>query len=276
MKNISMSIQKLARMIDTIYEDELQDSPLSRGQYPYILYLFDNDGSNQYDISRDLFIDKTTVAKALKKLEKSKIIYRKSDARDKRKVNVHLTSYGKELHDEVNAAMVQIYDIFSTNVDINLLSKLNKLVDVFVQELDIIWCDIKNYKRKSTYSIATTQDMKQLDNRNIYRFEEDEILFVSRFGSHVLNWLGFIKESNSSNIIVNRINFHYTSDIIINGMDLIRAFEDWYYLNYSGDIIFRILENEFDYQKLLHKNSYLFYGYKNIKDKRYYYYKKQR
>ena len=88
MNNIATGIEQLARMIETIFEDKLAESSLNRGQYAYLLYLYENEGTNQYDISRDLYIDKTTVAKALKKLEESGYILRKTDQRDKRRVNI--------------------------------------------------------------------------------------------------------------------------------------------------------------------------------------------
>ena len=70
MNSIATYVEQLARMIETIYEDTLTDTSLNRGQYAYILYLYENEGANQYDISRDLLIDKTTVAKALKKRDR--------------------------------------------------------------------------------------------------------------------------------------------------------------------------------------------------------------
>lgn len=274
MNNIATGIEQLARMIETIFEDKLAESALNRGQYAYILYLYENEGANQYDISRDLFIDKTTVAKALKKLEEGGHILRKTDQRDKRRVNVSLSKKGKQIYEEVKEASDDIQSIMSTNVHPELVGQLSSLLDIFIQELDLKWCDIKNYRRDTSYSLASKQDMDMLKERNVYHFKEGEELFIERFGQYVLNWVRFEKDDDR-NILASEIHFHQISDVVQNGMDLIRELESWYFANHKGKITIRIDEGDIDRQKLLHKNHYLFRNYERQADKTYYYYDKK-
>ncbi len=274
MDKIIMKIQNLARMVDTVVEDNLNVKEISRGQYPYIDYLYNHEGANQYDISRDLFIDKTTVAKALKKLESTNMIYRRTDSKDKRKVNVHLTASGKEVYKDVEKSFEFVKDIMNTNIDPSLSDKLESLVELFIQELDIVWCDIKNYKRKNKYDVATESDIAQLEERNIFKLNDKDTLFVEKFGNHITNWISF-RVDEKYNVIANNIHFHQMSDEIIDGMDLVREFEEWYKLNYSNKIYFVIDDYKTGIQKLLHKNSYLFKKYeKNMVGIKYIYEKK--
>ncbi|NLY72294.1 MAG: MarR family transcriptional regulator [Tissierellia bacterium] len=275
MNNIATGIEQLARMIETIFEDKLAESSLNRGQYAYLLYLYENEGTNQYDISRDLYIDKTTVAKALKKLEESGYILRKTDQRDKRRVNVFLSKKGKLVYEEVKEASNDIQAIMSTNVHPELLDELSSLLEIFIQELDLKWCDIKGYKRDTSYSLASKQDMDLLKDRNIYRFKDEEELFIERFGQYVLNWIRFEQDDNQ-NVVASEIHFHQISDVIQHGMELIREFEHWYFGNFKGSITIRITEGDIERQKLLHKNQYLFRNYENHGDETYYYYDKNR
>lgn len=274
MNNIATGIEQLARMIETIFEDKLAESSLNRGQYAYILYLNENEGANQYDISRDLFIDKTTVAKALKKLEETGYILRKTDQRDKRRVNVFLSKKGRQIFEEVKGASDEIQSIMATNVHKDLVKELSSLLDVFIQELDLKWCDIKNYKRDTSFSLASNHDMDALRERNIYSFREDEKLFIERFGQYVLNWIKFI-EKDQGGIEVSEIHFHQIADVVQHGMDLIREFESWYFSNHEGTITIRIPEGDVERQKLVHKNNYLFLSYEKRGDQVFYNYQKK-
>ena len=274
MNNIATGIEQLARMIETIFEDKLANTSLNRGQYAYLLYLHDYEGANQYDISRDLFIDKTTVAKALKKLEETGHIQRRTDQRDKRRVNVFLTAKGKATFEEVKAASDDIQAIMSTNVHPDLVKELSTLLDLFIQELDLKWCDIKNYKRESSYSVASSQDMQLLQERNIYYFRPEEKLFIERFGQYVLNWLRYEQDEETGDLFGSEIHFHQISDVILHGMELLREFEQWYFSNYEGTVRLRIVEGDIPMQKLMHKNHYLFRSYEKQGDKVYYYYEK--
>lgn len=276
MNNIATGIEQLARMIETIFEDKLVASSLNRGQYAYLLYLFENEGANQYDISRDLFIDKTTVAKALKKLEETGYILRKTDQRDKRRVNVFLSKKGKVTYEEVKKASDEIQGIMATNVHPDLVRELASLLDIFIQELDLKWCDIKSYKRDSSFSLASTQDMNMLKERHIYHFRPEEKLFIERFGQYVLNWIRYEQDEATGDLVASEVHFHQISDIIHNGMELLREFEQWYFSNYKGNIQIRILEGDIARQKLLHKNQYLFRSYEKVDNEAYYYYEKKK
>ncbi|HZK10574.1 MAG TPA: MarR family transcriptional regulator [Clostridia bacterium] len=276
MNSIAVAIEQFARMIETIFEDKLIDSSLNRGQYAYLLYLFENEGANQYDISRDLFIDKTTVAKALKKLEETGYILRKTDQRDKRRVNVFLSKKGKGTYQEVKNASDEIQKTISTNVHPDLVNKLESLLEIFIQELDIKWCEIKNYKRDVSFSVASIQDMNLLKERQIYSFKPEEELFIERFGQYVINWIRYEQDESSEDVIGSELHFHQNSDVIHHGMELLREFEQWYFSNYSGKIQIRIPEGDISRQKLLHKNEYLFRSYDKQGDQAYYYYEKKK
>ncbi len=267
MNSIATYVEQLARMIETIYEDTLADTSLNRGQYAYLLYLHEHEGANQYDISRDLLIDKTTVAKALKKLETAGQIYRRTDPRDKRKVNVYLTSRGKTLFEEVDKANQEIQEIFETNVNPSLVEEFTNLIEIFLAELDLKWCMIKNYKRDTSYSLAGSADVRKILDRGFYHIDPKDQLFVERFGQYYLNWFKFTKAENSGDLHVSDVRFHQFSDIILQGMELFREFEEWYRSNYIGTIHIPCVEGNIPLQKLLHKNGYYFHEFDTNENK---------
>lgn len=274
MTRISLLIEQLARMVETLYEDSLSESILQRGQYAYILYLMENEGANQYDISKDLLIDKTTVAKALKKLEQSGIIMRRTDAQDKRKVNVYLTAKGKLLHQKVVEVSDNIEKIIGENVHRSHVESFKKQLLLFHDELDLRWCDIKSYKRNTEYSLASQEDYRSLEERMNYYVPDSEELFVERHEKYVLNWIRFSINEHYDSAVVTEINFHGISDPIIDGMSIVKNFEDWHHSNHAGRIHIKVREGQVALQTLLHKNGYYFKYYDKIAGQNVYTYEK--
>jgi DNA-binding MarR family transcriptional regulator len=70
---------------------------LTSGQIPFILHLKKRKNISQEDFANDLFIDKGTVAIALKKLEKNEIVKRKRLEDNKRKYSVYFTEKGGKI-----------------------------------------------------------------------------------------------------------------------------------------------------------------------------------
>lgn len=261
MNEVTVFAEQLARIISTLYEDRLAKTNLQRGQYIYLLYLAKNDGSNQYDISRDLLIDKTTVAKALKKMEEGGIISRRTDSRDKRKVNVHLTAKGKQLYHEVQTAANEVEDMMTKNIHQDHVADFEHLLQLFIEELDLHWCNIKNYKGDTSYNVASQDDYRRLYERMKYQLPEDEQLFIEYFDQYILNWIRFSVRETTDSTLVHEFKFHSVSDPIIDGMSLLRQYESYHFANHEGDIQIRCRDNDIPMQKLLHKNNYTFHHY---------------
>lgn len=70
---------------------QLEPLGIRGGHYIFLLMLSKHDGASQESISNYLKIDKTTTAKALKKLEESGYLNRQKDKTDKRAYQVFLT-----------------------------------------------------------------------------------------------------------------------------------------------------------------------------------------
>lgn len=276
MNEITVYVEQLARIVSTLYEDMLAKTNLQRGQYVYLLYLAKYDGANQYDISRDLLIDKTTVAKALKKMEESGIITRRTDARDKRKVNVHLSAKGKQLYHEVQSVANRIEHMMTKNIHPDHSEAFEHLLGIFIEELDLHWCEIKGYKGDTLYNVASQDDYKRLYERMKFQLPENEQLFIEYFDKYILNWVRFSVREKTDSTLVHEFKFHNIADPIIDGMSLLKAYEEYHFANHEGDIQIRCQDQDIPMQKLLHKNDYTFHHYERTPDGVVYTYEKPR
>ncbi len=272
MKSISLLIQQLSRMVDTIFENEINDMNISRGQYIYILYLYENEGANQYDISQSLLIDKTTVAKALKKLEANKLIMRKTDPRDKRRVKVYLTSKGKEAYENIK----NVYD----TIEKKLLSQLSEektdmfisFIEFYMNELNLTWSKIKNYSKKVYFGLADKKDIEQILKKFPVKLLENEKIFVKKYGEYVLNLIVFEEIDSEEISIIKNINIHKSESEKNDDFELIDEFYNWHNKHFSGEVYFEVDENNIKLQELVIRLGFIFKAHQLKENSVKYYY----
>lgn len=70
---------------------------IAHGQYFFMLFVYFNEGVSQKDVSRELGVDKTTTAKALKHLEEIGYIERVQSVTDKRYYELYITEKGNDV-----------------------------------------------------------------------------------------------------------------------------------------------------------------------------------
>ncbi len=262
--NTILNVQKLSRTIDTIFENKISDVDMSRGQYIYILYLYENSGSNQLDISQNLLLDKTTVAKALKRLEKDHYIIRRVDSRDKRKVKVFLTQKGKDVYHEIQSIFKEISEKLSTQIRPTYQKELNKIVQLYIQELELSWSKIKNYKKKETFELGTIKEKENIEIRRAHKFSDTSQVFVKKRGNYILNYLEF--EEDNNNIFIDDIELHNSESQENDDSQILNEFLNWFYNNKKGNIYFRTLDSDTIRQRFAIKEGFYFNDYEPFKN----------
>jgi DNA-binding MarR family transcriptional regulator len=111
--------------------DRMKNMDISAGQFPFIIVLSHEEGITQDELAAHFHIDKGTVARALRKLEDNKYLFRKVDSLNRRRYLIYLTEKGWN-------AVPKITDIdhewenlicskFSEEENNNLLNNLKKL-----------------------------------------------------------------------------------------------------------------------------------------------------
>lgn len=77
MKEILREIGTIARALDSISNIEFKEIHLTKGQYLYLIRICEHPGNIQEKIAELLRVDRTTAARAIKKLESQGFIYKK-------------------------------------------------------------------------------------------------------------------------------------------------------------------------------------------------------
>lgn len=103
--SISIWISILYRYRRSFVNKKLDKYGIVGGVYLIILVLYKSNGSSQEQISDILKVDKTTVARAIKKLETEDYVKRETDTEDKRAYKVYLTPKALAVVPEIQNAI---------------------------------------------------------------------------------------------------------------------------------------------------------------------------
>jgi len=98
MNKIFREIGMIARCTATISDIEFKEINLTKGQYLYLVRIYENPGIIQERVADILKVDRTTAAKAIKKLVEMKLVKKIKSENNKKELKLYCTFKGKELY----------------------------------------------------------------------------------------------------------------------------------------------------------------------------------
>lgn len=84
--------------MDSISNIEFKDLDLTRGQYLYLVRIYENPGIIQEKLAEMIKVDRTTAARAIKKLEMQGFIQKLPDEQNKKIKKLFPTEKGKKVY----------------------------------------------------------------------------------------------------------------------------------------------------------------------------------
>ena len=98
MKEILREIGMIARALDSISNVEFKEYDLTKGQYLYLVRICENPGIIQEKLAEMIKVDRTTTARAIKKLEMKGFIEKKDDEQNKKIKKLFATDKGEKVY----------------------------------------------------------------------------------------------------------------------------------------------------------------------------------
>lgn len=149
MKKILREIGMIARCIATINDIEFKEINLTKGQYLYLVRIYENPGIIQERVADMLKVDRTTAAKSIKKLVERGLVEKRKDDNNKKKLKLYCTEKGNEVYPFI--LKEEAYTIQTTMEGINTEEKeiLFKLLYKMRTNVEKDWKDIKKGNRRS-------------------------------------------------------------------------------------------------------------------------------
>lgn len=94
---IIREIGVIARSLDSIANIEFRELQLAKGQYVYLVRIFEHPGIIQEELSDMLKVDRSTVARSVQKLEKNGFVERKFSSENRKNKLLFTTEKGTRL-----------------------------------------------------------------------------------------------------------------------------------------------------------------------------------
>lgn len=136
MKEILREIGMIARALDSISNIEFKEYDLTKGQYLYLVRIFEKPGIIQEKLAELIKVDRTTAARALKKLETNGFIEKKEDEHNKKIKKLFPTEKGmtvypfiKRENDYSNSVALEGFSEKETEIMHNFLQRIRKNIE---------------------------------------------------------------------------------------------------------------------------------------------------
>lgn len=137
MKEILREIGMIARALDSISNIEFKEYNLTKGQYLYLVRICENPGIIQEKLAEMIKVDRTTAARAIKKLEMNGFIKKMDDDHNKKIKKLFPTEKGKDVfpvikreNDHSNSVALAGFSEKEAETIIHLLQRIRKNVEV--------------------------------------------------------------------------------------------------------------------------------------------------
>jgi len=137
MKEILREVGMIARALDSISNIEFKELELTKGQYLYLVRIYENPGIIQEKLSEMIKVDRTTAARAIQKLEIQGFIEKKDDETNKKIKRLFTTEKGKQAYsflkregDHTDLGALAGLSEKETEVLFQLLQRVRKNVEV--------------------------------------------------------------------------------------------------------------------------------------------------
>lgn len=135
MSDILREIGMIARALDSISNIEFREYDLTKGQYLYLVRIYENPGIIQEKLAEMIKVDRTTAARAVKKLEINGFIEKRKDPQNKKIYKLYVTDKGKQVypfiireHEHSNAVALKGFTKAEVATVHTLLTRMRKNV----------------------------------------------------------------------------------------------------------------------------------------------------
>lgn len=137
MKEILREIGMIARALDSISNIEFKEFELTKGQYLYLVRICENPGIIQEKLAEMIKVDRTTAARAIKKLEMNGFIEKKDDEHNQKIKKLFPTEKGKKVYpfirrenDYSNTVALEGFSETEVETIFNLLQRVRKNIEI--------------------------------------------------------------------------------------------------------------------------------------------------
>jgi DNA-binding MarR family transcriptional regulator len=126
----------LARLFARALYRRIGPHGVTRGQFPVLLVLWEQEGWTQTWLAERLAVEQPTMANTLKRMERDGLIERIPDPQDRRQARVHLTPRGRELEEVLTVSARETNAIALGGLSVEETAQLMTLAQRMIANLE--------------------------------------------------------------------------------------------------------------------------------------------
>jgi DNA-binding MarR family transcriptional regulator len=148
MTEILRNVGTIARALDSISNIEFQEIHLTRGQYLYLVRIVENPGIIQEKLAELLKVDRTTTARAVKKLVAIGLVEKKADRENKKIKRLQATKQGQAVYPFVMREHVYSEMVALRGLSVEEQHQLETLLTRVSQNIEGDWQLVKKGQQR--------------------------------------------------------------------------------------------------------------------------------
>jgi DNA-binding MarR family transcriptional regulator len=149
MIDILRDIGVIARALDSIANIEFKDLNLTRGQYLYLVRIKENPGIIPDNLSEMIKVDRTTVSRAIQKLEQNGLIEKRADSVNKKIKRLFTTSKGDELAEYIVKENLYSNKIALQGLSDEEIKNFSRILNKIKQNTETDWNFVKKGNKRN-------------------------------------------------------------------------------------------------------------------------------
>lgn len=149
MKNRINAMNRMARINKKMFSNNrFGRRGMGFGQMNIIGEIIENEGFSQDQLANVLDLDKTTIAKALKRLELNELIIRKSNDEDKRKKLIYVTDEAKKMQSMINSHLEEESKLLFEGISDEELNDFENTLNKIENNIEGRRNDMRGFRRE--------------------------------------------------------------------------------------------------------------------------------
>jgi DNA-binding MarR family transcriptional regulator len=132
----SQLVSVAARLFARALQARFAEHDVSAGQWPLLLYLWEQDGLSQKQLARRVQIEEPTTTRTLDRMERDGLVRRVRDESDRRRIKVYLTERGQHLREELVPYAQEVNALATHGLSAQDKTKINSLLTYMIARLD--------------------------------------------------------------------------------------------------------------------------------------------
>lgn len=143
-EDILRQIGSISRALDSIANIEFKDLKLNRGQYLYLVRIFEHPGIISDQLAILLNIDRTTTSRGVRKIEQAGLVFKKDDEVNKKIKHLFVTEAGEKLAKEIEKENTCSNELMIKGLSKTEQAELGRYLSIIEKNANENWSFVKN------------------------------------------------------------------------------------------------------------------------------------